>query len=109
MSKDGITYPLFTVATCDRRTKVTLIHLRSYNARAVKFQQGLSNIESTDRGVGLELDDPLAIASKLTPESGAERKYSALLSCAADTELRYDRVLFPSNDTLRSKDHHRNE
>jgi integrase len=47
-----------------RRTKATLIYRRTKNLRAVQLLLGHSNVESTVRYLGIELDDALAIAEQ---------------------------------------------
>jgi integrase len=48
-----------------RRTKATLIYRRTGNLRAVQLLLGHTNIESTVRYVGVEVDDALAIAEQV--------------------------------------------
>jgi integrase len=47
-----------------RRTKATLIYRRTKNLRAVQLLLGHSNVESTVRYLGIELDDALVIAEQ---------------------------------------------
>jgi integrase len=48
-----------------RRTKATLIYLRTGNLRAVQLLLGHTKIESTVRYLGIEVDDALAIAEQV--------------------------------------------
>lgn len=48
-----------------RRTKATLIYCRTGNLRAVQLLLGHTNIESTVRYLGIEVDDALAIAEQV--------------------------------------------
>ncbi|GGI33159.1 tyrosine-type recombinase/integrase [Bradyrhizobium guangdongense] len=48
-----------------RRTKATLIYRRTGNLRAVQLLLGHTNIESTVRYLGIEVDDALAIAEQV--------------------------------------------
>jgi len=48
-----------------RRTKVTLIHRRTGNLRAVQLLLGHTKIESTVRHLGIEVDDAIAIAEPI--------------------------------------------
>jgi len=65
-----------------RRTKATLIYRRIRNLRAVQLLLGHTELESTVRYLGIEVDDALEIAaltSRLTfvpTESGAARSPS---------------------------------
>lgn len=47
-----------------RRTKATLIYRRTKNLRAVQLLLGHSNLESTVRYLGIEVDDALEIAEQ---------------------------------------------
>jgi len=47
-----------------RRTKATLIYRRTKNLRAVQLLLGHSNVESTVRYLGIELDDALVISEQ---------------------------------------------
>jgi len=47
-----------------RRTKVSLIYRRTKNLRAVQLLLGHSNLESTVRYLGIEVDDALAMAEQ---------------------------------------------
>ncbi|MFZ2541548.1 MAG: tyrosine-type recombinase/integrase, partial [Gallionella sp.] len=47
-----------------RRTKVTLIYRRTKNLRAVQLLLGHSNLESTVRYLGIEVDDALEISEQ---------------------------------------------
>jgi integrase len=48
-----------------RRTKATLIYRRTGNLRAVQLLLGHRKIESTDRYLGIEVDDALAKAEQV--------------------------------------------
>jgi integrase len=48
-----------------RRTKATLIYKRTGNLGAVQLLLGHTNIESTVRYLGIEVDDALAIAEQV--------------------------------------------
>jgi integrase len=48
-----------------RRTKATLIYRKTGNLRAVQLLLGHTKIESTDRYLGIEVDDALAIAEQV--------------------------------------------
>jgi integrase len=48
-----------------RRTKATLIYRRTGNLRAVQLLLGHTEIESTVRYLGIEVDDALAIAEQV--------------------------------------------
>jgi integrase len=48
-----------------RRTKATLIYRRTGNLRAVQLLLGHTKMESTDRYLGIEVDDALAIAEQV--------------------------------------------
>jgi integrase len=48
-----------------RRTKATLIYRRTGNLRAVQLPLGHTKIESTERYLGIEVDDALAIAEQV--------------------------------------------
>jgi integrase len=48
-----------------RRTKATLIYRRTGNLRPVQLLLGHTKIESTDRYLGIEVDDALAIAEQV--------------------------------------------
>jgi integrase len=48
-----------------RRTKATLIYRRTGNLRAVQLLLGHTEIESTVRYLGIEIDDALAIAEQV--------------------------------------------
>jgi len=48
-----------------RRTKATLIYRRTGNLRAVQLLLGHTNIESTVRYLGIEVDDAIAIAEQV--------------------------------------------
>ena len=47
-----------------RRTKVSLIYRRTKNLRAVQLPLGHSNLESTVRYLGIEVDDALEMAEQ---------------------------------------------
>lgn len=47
-----------------RRTKATLIYRRTKNLRAVQLLLGHTKLESTDRYLGIEVDDPFEIAEQ---------------------------------------------
>lgn len=47
-----------------RRTKATLIYRRTKNLRAVQLLLGHSNLESTVRYLGIEVDDALEISEQ---------------------------------------------
>jgi site-specific recombinase XerD len=47
-----------------RRTKPTLIYRRTKNLRAVQLLLGHAKLESTDRYLGIEVDDALEIAEQ---------------------------------------------
>jgi len=47
-----------------RRTKVSLIYRRTKNLRAVQLLLGHSNLESTVRYLGIEVDDALEMAEQ---------------------------------------------
>ena len=51
-----------------RRTKATLIYRRTGNLRAVQLLLGHRKIDSTVRYLGIEIDDAIEIAEKLTSE-----------------------------------------
>jgi len=55
---DGSTYGTHSL----RRTKATLIYRRTKNLRAVQLLLGHTNLDSTVRYLGVELDDALEIA-----------------------------------------------
>jgi hypothetical protein len=59
---DTTSYGIHTL----RRTKATLIYRRTKNLRAVQLLLGHSKLESTDRYLGIEVDDVLEMESKLT-------------------------------------------
>jgi integrase len=48
-----------------RRTKPTLIYRKAGNLRAVQLLLGHTKIESTDRYLGIEVDDALAISEQV--------------------------------------------
>ena len=48
-----------------RRTKATLIYKRTKNLRAVQLLLGHTNLESTVRYLGIEVDDALEIAEQM--------------------------------------------
>ena len=48
-----------------RRTKATLIYRRTGNLRAVQLLLGYTEIESTVRYLGIEVDDALSIAEQV--------------------------------------------
>ena len=48
-----------------RRTKATMIYRRTGNLRAVQLLLGHTKVESTVRYLGIEVDDPLAIAEQV--------------------------------------------
>ena len=48
-----------------RRTKPTLIYRKAGNLRAVQLLLGHTKIESTDRCLGIEVDDALAISEQV--------------------------------------------
>ncbi len=48
-----------------RRTKATLIYLKTGNLRAIQFLLGHTKIEGTVRYLGVEVDDALAIAEQI--------------------------------------------
>jgi len=50
---------------CLRRTKATLIYRRTGNLRAAQLLLGHTEIESTVRYLGIEVDDALAIADQV--------------------------------------------
>ena len=56
-----------------RRTKATLIYLRTKNLRAVRLLLGRSKLESTVRCLGIEVDDALEI-SEQTEIRGRRRR-----------------------------------
>src|SRR6476620_4968427 len=61
-----------------RRTKASLIYLRTGNLRAVQLLLGHTKIESTVRYLGIEVDDALAIAEQVdVRNTWAEQKCSA--------------------------------
>ena len=47
-----------------RRTEATLIYRRTKNLRAVQLLLGHSNLESTVRHLGIEVDDALEMAEQ---------------------------------------------
>ena len=47
-----------------RRTKATLIYRRTKNLRAVQLLLGHTNLESTVRYLGVEVDDALELAEQ---------------------------------------------
>lgn len=47
-----------------RRTKATLIYQRTKNLRAIQLLLGHTNIESTVRYLGIEVEDALKIAER---------------------------------------------
>ena len=47
-----------------RRTKMSLIYRRTRNLRAVQLLLGHIELESTDRYLGIEVDDALEIAEQ---------------------------------------------
>lgn len=47
-----------------RRTKATLIYKRTKNLRAVQLPPGHTNLESTARYLGIEVDDALDMAEQ---------------------------------------------
>ncbi len=47
-----------------RRTKVSLVHRRTENLRAVQLLLGLTKLESIGRSPGIEVDDVLEIAEQ---------------------------------------------
>jgi hypothetical protein len=47
-----------------RRTKVSLIYLRTKNVKAVQILLGRTKLESTVRYLGAELDDALELAEQ---------------------------------------------
>jgi integrase len=47
-----------------RRTKVALIYKRTKNLRAIQLLLGHTNLESTVRYLGIEVDDALEMAEK---------------------------------------------
>jgi integrase len=48
-----------------RRTKATLIYKRTKNIRAIQLLLGHSNLESTVRYLGVEVDDALEISEQV--------------------------------------------
>jgi len=52
-----------------RRTKATLIYLRTGNLRAVRLLLGPTRIESTVRYLGVEVVDALDLAERIVPRS----------------------------------------
>ncbi len=48
-----------------RRTKATLIYLRTRNLRTVQLLLGHTNLESTVRYLGIEVDDALEMAEQI--------------------------------------------
>jgi site-specific recombinase XerC len=57
--------PVFFGTHSLRRTKVTMIYKRTGNLRAVQLLLGYTNIESTVRYLGIEIDDALEIAEQV--------------------------------------------
>lgn len=57
---DGVDYGTHTM----RRTKPSLIYLRTKNLRAIQLLLGHSKIESTVRYLGVEVDDALMMAEE---------------------------------------------
>ena len=48
-----------------RRTKATLIYRRTKNLRAVQLLLGHSNLDSTVRYLGIEIDDALEMSEQI--------------------------------------------
>ncbi|MEK6249994.1 MAG: tyrosine-type recombinase/integrase, partial [Planctomycetales bacterium] len=48
-----------------RRTKATLIYRRTKNLRAVQLLLGHTNLDSTVRYLGIEIDDALEISERI--------------------------------------------
>ena len=48
-----------------RRTKVSLIYRRTKNLRAIQLLLGHTNLESTVRYLGIEVDDALELAEQM--------------------------------------------
>jgi integrase len=69
-----------------RRTKATLIYRRTGNLRAVQLLLGHTNIESTVRYLGIEVDDALAISKRRRLKQGAELTSSASSIVAASCQ-----------------------
>jgi integrase len=59
----GVLWPL--VGNDKRRTKATLIYRKTKNLRAVQRLPGHSDIASTVRYLGIEVDDALAISEQV--------------------------------------------
>jgi integrase len=60
----GLDASLFSTHSL-RRTKATLIYLRTGNLRAAQLLLGDSKVESTVRYLGIEVDDALAVAEQV--------------------------------------------
>jgi integrase len=50
---------------CKRRTKATLIYRRTKNLRAVQLLLGHTNLDSTVRYLGIEIDDALEMSEQI--------------------------------------------